>query len=180
MRNWLIVIAINVLLAGANAGTEASAGFSTPTPSFIELRKQFYAPQHLSSPSTNMTLLTISDRKGSEEVDGWSSALKPLYAGHFDFRGPANVAGIPGLFHARLRARFEETGEYPVMLDWSGKVCAQFGYKPGTANLLVIERDGSIRARLCGSANPAAIASFRTAVDARLSSNTAKPLNGTP
>ena len=170
MRFFQFVIGFNLLLGGVATEAGESARFPTKAPSNTELRDQFDAPQRLSFPATNVVVLTIADRKGAEEVDGWIAALKPLYAGRVDFRGLAQVAGVPGLFHAKVRARFQETRKYPVMLDWSGNVCAEFGYQPGTANILIIDREGRIRARLSGRASPAAVASARAALEAALSS----------
>ncbi len=170
MRSFLFVIGVNLLLACATTEAGESARLPTNAPSSIELRDQFDAPQRLSFPAPNVVVLTIADRKGSEEVDGWIAALKPLYGGRVDFRGLADVARVPGLFHARVRAQFQEARKYPVMLDWSGNVCAEFGYQPGTANTLIIDREGRIRARLSGRASPAAVASARVALEAALSS----------
>ncbi len=180
MRTWLTVIVINILLACE--GTAAGELSSSPThaPSRVELHDQFDVPQRLSFPATNVTILTIADRKGAEEVDGWIAALKPLYAGRADFRGLADVAAVPKWLHARVRARFQQTRRYPVMLDWSGDVCTLFGYQPGTANLVIIDRDGSIRARICGSASPATVASARAALEAALSPAAEKRSGGVP
>ncbi len=170
MKSWFIVILINLLpLLDVRAAQEPASG-STNAPSCIELRDQFDTLQRLSFPAAKVTVLTIADRKGSEEVDGWIAALKPGYAGRVDFRGLANVAGVPGLFQGRLRKKFQETRKYPVMMDWSGAACAQFGYQREVANLLVIDRDGLIRTRINGGASHAAVVAARAALEAALSS----------
>ena len=174
MRFFQFVIGFNLLLGGVATEAGESARFTTNAPSSVELRDQYDAPQRLSFPATNVVVLTIADRKGAEEVDGWIAALKPLHAGRVEFRGLADVAGVPRLFHAKVRARFQETRKYPVMLDWSGNVCAEFGYQFGTANILIIDREGRIRARLSGTASPAAFVSARVALEAALSSANAK------
>jgi hypothetical protein len=175
MRSGLLVLCISGLLGSENAGAQASANCSTNAPASIELRDQFDAPQRLSFPATNVVVLTIADRKGSEEVDGWIAALKPLYVGRVDFRGLADVGGVPGLFQGRLRQKFQEKHKHPVMMDWSGKTCAQFGYQRGVANLLVIDCDGWIRARFRGHASPAAVAEACAALEAAHASVDAKP-----
>ena len=168
MRFWLIVVLIHLLFLGESKGDQVPTHVSTNAPSCIELRDQFDTPQRLSFPTTNLVVLTIADRKGSEEVDGWIAALKPVYSGRVDFRGLANVAGVPGLFQAKVRRKFQETRKYPVMMDWSGTACAQFGYQREVANVLVIGRDGAILARLCGGATDAAVAAARASLDAAL------------
>ena len=62
-----IVSLLLLTLATGVSGAPNSEPSSTPTnaPSSIELHDQFDAPQTLSFPATNVTLLTIADKKGS-------------------------------------------------------------------------------------------------------------------
>lgn len=175
MKSWLVAIVINLLLTYETRGDQELASRSAKAPARVEMLDQFDTPQRLSFPATRVIVLTIADRKGSEDVDGWIAALKPLYAGRVDFRGLADLAGVPGLFQPKLRRKFQETRKYPVMMDWSGAACVQFGYRRGVANILVIDRDGLIRTRIYGGATQATVASARVALDAALSSADAKP-----
>ena len=85
------------------------------------------------------------------------------------------VAGVfqakfaPGFVQGRIRKGFQETRKHPVMLDWSGKVCALLGYQKDMANLLVIDRNGAIRGRFTGPATPAALVEAGATLDAILS-----------
>ena len=108
-------------------------------PACIELRDQYDAPQRLAFPATNVVVPTIADKKGSEQIDGWVAALKSRYAKRIELRGLADVGGVPGLFRGKVRKNFQESRTYPVMMDWSGKICAQLGFQPGLANVLVID-----------------------------------------
>lgn len=135
-------------------------------PACIELRDQYDAPQRLVFPAMSVVVLTIADKKGSEQVDGWVAALKSRYAGRIELRGLADVGGVPGFLRGNVRKKFQETRTYPVMMDWSGKVCAQFGFQPGMANVLVIARDGNIHARVAGSAREPALKELSAAIDA--------------
>ena len=160
---------LRLALLAALAVQAAELPSPARAPASIELRDQFDAPQKLSFPATNLTLLTIADKKGSAQVDAWIAALKPKCDGRIDIRGLADCGGAPGFFQARIRKRFQETRTYPVMLDWTGQVCAQFGYTKSMANLLVLGRDGVIQARFTGEATPAAIAQAEAALDQALS-----------
>jgi len=173
MKSALTLLFIHLLLACPGAWAETTTNAPTTVPSCIELHDQFDAPQKLSFPSAKVIVLAIADRKGSEEVNGWITALKSLYGGRIEFRGLANVAGVPGFFQGRLRRKFQETLKYPVMMDWSGAACARFGFRRQVANILVIDRQGSIRARICGSASPTALAAARVALEAALASTEA-------
>ena len=140
-----------MLVAGSGIAGEAHL-LATNVPACIELHDQYDALQKFSFPTTNITVLTIADRKGSEQVDGWIAALKPRYAGRIDLRGLADVGGVPGFLQGKIRKRFQETRTYPVMMDWSGKVCARLGYQPDLANILILGRDGSVLGRFTGGA----------------------------
>ena len=164
-----ILIATVGLLVWRNASADESIGLATNAPACIELRDQFDSPQKLTFPTTNLTLLTIADKKGSAQVDGWIAALKPRYSGSIAIRGLADVGGAPGFVQGRIRKGFQESRKYPVMLDWSGNVCAQFGYKKDEANILVLDRNGHIYARFTGVATTTSVAEATAVLDRFLS-----------
>ena len=164
-----ILIATVGLLVWRKASADESIGLATNAPACIELRDQFDSPQKLAFPTTNLTLLTIADKKGSAQVDGWIAALKPRYSGSIAIRGLADVGGAPGFVQGRIRKGFQELRRYPVMLDWSGKVCAQLGYKKDEANILVLDRNGRIHARFTGVATAVAVAEAGVVLDKLLS-----------
>jgi len=173
-----ILIAIVGLLVWLNASAGESIELATNAPACIELRDQFDSPQKLAFPTTNLTLLTIADKKGSAQVDGWVAALKPRCSGRVAIRGLADVGGAPGFVQGRIRKGFQESRQYPVMLDWSGKVCARFGYKKDEANILVLDRNGLIHARFTGVATAAAVAEVGVVLEKLLSTpQVQQPIN---
>lgn len=145
----------------------AGAGATQPVklPARVELRDQFEQVQKLEFPAPRITVLTLADRKGSEEIDPWIAALKARYKGRVDFRGVANVSGVPGFLQGAVRKKFREVRPYPIMMDWTGELCARLGYQPGVATILVVAKDGVIRARFGGRATATAIAVACDAVD---------------
>ncbi len=154
--NPILALAVT-LLARSSACAGEPRPLATNAPARIELQDQYEATQKLSFPAAKPILLTIADKKGSEQVATWMLALGPRYAERITICGMADLGGAPGFVHGRIRKAFRESQKYPVMLDWSGKVCAQIGYQAGVANLLLIGRDGVIHARFTGVATPAAI-----------------------
>jgi hypothetical protein len=157
------------LLLWRNVSAGEIVGLATNAPARIELRDQFDSLQKLSFPATNATLLTIADKKGSVQVDSWIAALKPRYSGRIAIAGLADVGGAPTFFHTRIRNAFQESRRYPVMLDWSGKICAQLGYTKDEANILIIDRKGLIQARFTGIATTAAVADVSAVLNRLLS-----------
>lgn len=163
-----VLVATLVLAASLLQSATPPAPLATRAPALIELHDQYDAPQRLVFPGTNVTLLTIADKKGSDQIDGWIQGLKPGYASRVDIRGLADCGGAPGFIRGTIRRKFQETRKYPVMLDWTGKVCAQIGYRKQQANVLVLGRDGSIQARFSGEATPKGIAEAIAALDKAL------------
>ncbi len=166
-----------MLVFGSGSAGEAHL-LATNVPACIELHDQYDAPQKLSFPTTNITVLTIADKKGSDQVDGWIAALKPRYSGRIDLRGLAEVSGVPGFLQGKIRKRFQETRTYPVMMDWSGKVCAQLGYQPELANILILGRDGSVVGRFAGAATETTLGDAFKMLDGALSKNSSLPAPG--
>lgn len=166
MKHTAVTLLLAVTLA-LRASVHAGEFRPLPTnaPACIELRDQFDTAHKLTFPTTNITLLTIADKKGAAQVDAWIAALKPRYAGRVAIHGLADVGGVPGFVQGKIRKGFQETRKHPVMLDWSGKICAQLGYQKDVANILVLDRHGFIQARFTGAATPAAVAAAGAALD---------------
>jgi hypothetical protein len=137
-------------------------------PDKLALNDQYDRPQTLSFPHTNVVVLLMADRDGSEEIDGWVTAIKSGYGGRVELRGLADVRGVPWLLRSRIRKKFQEQRKYPVMMDWSGEACGRFGLKPGVANVLVLGRDGRIESRLAGPAKETPVRDASAAVERAL------------
>jgi len=162
----LSFIACLPVLCRSVAGEAPKVPARAPAP--LELRDQYDSPQRLAFPSANVVVLTIADKTGSEQIDGWVTALKARYGGRIELRGLADVAGVPGFLRGMVRKRFQETCPYPVMMDWSGNVCSQFGFQPGVANVFVMGRDGAIQMSFAGSAREPALKRLYAAIDGAL------------
>ena len=160
---------VAVMFAACRTGAGEAHLIATNAPACIELRDQYDAPQKLSFPSTNVTVLTIADRKGSAQVAGWIAALKPRYVKRIDIRGIADAGGAPAFLHGKIRKKLQETRTYPVMIDWSGKICEQLSYRKDIANILVLGRDGAILGRFSGQAHGAIVTEACALLDKILS-----------
>lgn len=165
----VFALSLMVFLPGTGRGIAGEEPKSpSHAPASIELRDQYDAPQRLTFPATNVVVLTIADKKGSEQIDGWVAALKAYYAGRIELRGLAEVGGVPGFLRGKVRKNFQETRPYPVMMDWSGTNCAAFNYQKNVANVLLIGRDGAILGRFTGPASKQTIAKLREVLDRAL------------
>lgn len=160
----LLLALLSVCLAGA---AEDSAT-SMKAPPLIELPDQFERLQRLVFPSTKVVVLTIADHKGSEEIADWVAPLKSRYGGKVEIRGMADVRRVPGLLRSRVRKKFQEKQEHPVMMDWSGTNCAMFSSRLGVANILIIGLDGSILCTQQGKATEEALKTAFNMIDTAL------------
>ncbi len=125
----------------------------TNAPARIELNDQFDVPQTLTFPTTNITLLTIADHKGSEQIAGWIAPVKQRFGKRVDICGIADVSPVPHFLRGMIRKQFQKAQSYPVMLDWSGDAVKAFTYVPDQVNVLVMDGSGRILTRLAGAAN---------------------------
>lgn len=170
-NGWFTLVSAFVLLSDADA-VEPNPN-PTHAPASIGLRDQFDSPQRLTFPATNLVVLTIADKTGAEQIDAWIAAIKPRFASRVEIRGLADVRGAPSFLRGKVRKKFQQTRQYPVMMDWSGDVCAKFNFQPGVANLLLIARDGTIVGRWTGTATRAVVAELSATLDRALNSTAA-------
>jgi hypothetical protein len=170
-----IFIAAIGLLVGRLASAGESIRLTTNAPARIELNDQFDAPQKLSFPNTNVTLLTIADKKGSEQIAGWVEPLKQHYGNRIDIRGIADVSSVPGALRGFVRKRFQKLQSYPIMLDWSGDTVKEFTCVPNKANILVLDGRGRIVQRISGAANAQAIKDMIGLIDWALATQGSPP-----
>lgn len=156
-----------VMLAWCTSATPVSETAVIPShaPAMFVLHDQFDEPQTLAFPTTNITFLTIADRTGSAQLAGWIAPVKQRFGDRIDIRGIADVSPVPRLLHSLVRKTFRELQTYPVMMDWTGEVCAQFSYQKDVANILVFDRNGRIAARFTGAATGAAVAEAGVVLD---------------
>jgi hypothetical protein len=164
------------VVIGISAAPQSEAS-TTPTtaPLLIELHDQFDALQKLSFPSTKITLLTIADKKGSEQINGWINPLKQRFGKNIDIRGIADVSSVPRLLREMVRKKFQKVHTYPVMLDWSGDVVKSFTYLPGEANILALDKRGQIIKRISGKADEKSLQNLFAAIARALVNRSEKP-----
>ncbi len=148
MKIWLLLILVGLMSFGARAGMLTNA------PAGIELPDQFERPQKLSFPNTNLTVLTLADRKGSQQIAGWVELVAEKFGSRVNVRGIADVSGVPRLLRGAVRSAFRKEQSYPVMMDWAGDVVKRFSPAADQATVLVIDGQGRILRRFVGPATP--------------------------
>lgn len=147
-----ILCSLMLAVAGEAFGGDSAKSNAPEIPRKLELNDQYDQEQVMTFPATNVIFLTIADRKGSEQIGAWITALKARPASPVDIRGLADLGGVPGFLRGRIRKQFRETIHYPVMMDWSGRVCARFNYVADSANIYIIDRNGNLAGHFHGRA----------------------------
>jgi len=146
-----ILILTGLLMVRLQAGAGPVTGL-TNAPACIQLRDQFNALQKLSFPTTNLTLLTIADRKGSKQIPGWVKPVTERFGRRVEICGIADMSSVPRPLRGLVRTQFRALQSYPVMLDWTGDAVHAFAYQPGQADILLLDQDGKILYRTRGQA----------------------------
>jgi len=149
MKKWLLIVMSCLVTLGIQATALTNA------PACIELPDQFEKAQKLSFPNTNLTVLTIADRKGSEQIAGWIEPVAKRFGPQVDVRGIADVSAVPRLLRGTVRSAFRKEQSHPVMMDWSGAVVKKFSPKADVTTLLLIDGQGKILHRFEGAAKAA-------------------------
>jgi len=168
ISTWLGLFAALTVNAGDKV---VPASDMTNAPACIELKDQFDAPRKLSFPATNLTVLTIADHKGSEQVAGWVAPVKARYGLRVGIHGIADVSAVPGWLRGVVRKKFQQRQTYPVMLDWSGETVKAFAAVHNCVNGFVLNEHGRILLRFQGEATPVALSELYTTIDQALSGN---------
>ncbi len=117
----------------------------------FELTDQDAKTRSYRFPKAKVTVMTVADHKGSDQLAPWIQALHDRYAKRIDIDGVADVSMIPKPFHGMFREAFRKKLTYSVMLDWGGAVVKEFGYTKGVANIYVIDRRGRIVEHVTGA-----------------------------
>jgi hypothetical protein len=123
-------------------------------------------------PKKKITVMTVADHKGSDQLAPWIQALHNRYAKRIDIDGVADVSMIPKPFHGMFRGAFRKQLTYSVMLDWSGDVVKQFSPNKGVANIYAIDRYGRILKQITGPVTDSALEELTREIDRILKTKT--------
>ena len=121
----------------------------------FDLTDQDAKPRSYRFPKPKVTVMTVADHKGSEQLAPWIQRIYTRYEKRIDIDGVADVSMIPGPFQNMFREAFRKKLARSVLLDWGGAVVKQFDYQKGVANIYVIDQGGRIVKRIAGPVSDA-------------------------
>ena len=152
--HFLLPLIFGLFAYSAEFGHAADKDCKPPEKiSDLKLKDQYDRIQKLTFPRTNLTVLTVADQKGAEQIGSWIAPIKERFAQRIDYAGIADVAKAPSLLRGLVKSKFKKRYTYPVMLDWSGITVKQFGCEKDKASLFLIHRDGTVLLHMSGIAN---------------------------
>lgn len=146
-----------LVLASLQAAVGEEQGNLVPpnygkVPDFV-LSDQYKKKMPQSFPKEKISILALADRKGSDQLENWITPFYKRYEDRVDICGIANMKGLPKVLRPMLRGIFKKSIEYPVMMDWTGAICEALNYRPGMADIFVVDRNGLIVHRISGESN---------------------------
>ena len=134
----------------------------------FDLTDQDAKPRSYRFPKAKVTVMTVADHKGSDQLAPWIQRIYDRYEKRIDIDGIADVSMIPKPFHNMFRNAFRKQLTRSVMLDWGGSVVKQFDYAKGVANIYVIDRQGRIAKQVSGPASDTAERELTREIDRAL------------
>jgi len=123
---------------------------SYPRAKEFELKDQFKNPHAFALPREKVTVLMFGDRKGSDYAEPWTEALWDRYKERISMEGVGVGRWIPIIERPLIRLLIRRATDYPIMLDWKGKVAKTYYFQRKQLNLFVIEPGGGIVRKLVG------------------------------
>ncbi len=106
-------------------------------------------------PSDRPVVLIFGDRDGAKQIDGWATPLYKKFDGKVYMFGIASLGGVPSYARGLVRRLIKRQTQFPVLLDWGGKVAKTYGYEKDKAMVLVVARNGNILSTKFGAASEA-------------------------
>lgn len=137
----------------------------------FSLKDQFGTTHEIKFPREKVTILAFADKDGSEQLEGWIRPLYERYTDKIDIYGVAELSSVPLIARGIVRGIIKKGTNYPVMLDWEGKVSKAYSYEKDKANIYLISKTGTVVLKKTGVANEKELNSLYKEIDQLLKSN---------
>jgi hypothetical protein len=161
------------LFTGMTIGAEPIQPIEPRAPRLttVYLMDQFNQPQSLVFPQPAISVLTVADRKGSEQITAWVKSLKERLSQGIRIRGVADVSTVPRVLRPFVRKRFAEKFKHPVMLDWEGRLVGQLNPRRRVANVYLLGTNGVVLLALSGEVTTSALEQLAAVIDNNIPSS---------
>lgn len=162
VRRWIASIITLIALAQIDCPSLYAGDINAPI--VIQLENQWEKPAKLQAPMQHVTILTVADRAGAEQIEEWVAPLKKEFAANIDFFAVADLRAVPRPLRGFVRRRFAKAYDYPIGLDWSGSVADQLTIKEDVANLFALDQHGRVQATMHGPATAQSLETLKTEI----------------
>ncbi len=114
---------------------------------------------HLVTLSTfegKVVILVASDKEGMKQNPAWRKGIVDRYGDRVVRQGVADVRKVPFFLKGSYKRDFQKDPE-SIILDWKGDIFKTYGFAENVSNIVLIDKNGFIRYRHSGDADPGAI-----------------------
>ncbi len=108
------------------------------------LKDQFGNDLVYKFPKQKLSILAFGDKDGADQLENWIRPLYEKYTDKIDILGIAELSIVPGIAKGIVRGMIKKKSKQAVGLDWSGAVSKSFSYQKKQANIILIDKEGSI------------------------------------
>ncbi len=147
-----MMLAIGFAALRSAPAAEVAAVLRAPD---FKLSDQYGQSLSIQYPRESACVLIFADQRGSSQVEGWVRPLYSRYQGRVTISGVAELSSVPSALRTMIQGIFKKTIQFPVMLDWTGRVSRQHEYRGKAAAVVIVDPQGLILHRETGNANPA-------------------------
>ncbi len=107
-------------------------------------------------PRDKIMYLSIGDQGGSDQVQAWTKAVKERFGDRLEYQSIAWLEAIPNNLRSTVETIIKTTYDW-VLMDWAGTVADRYDAKAGTANVYIIDTDGTLLAHFTGAVTEACL-----------------------
>lgn len=143
-------ITLSLIFVFAAAGARSAAAQARVSKFGLKDQNDQYT--EVNFPSDRPVVLIFGDRKGADQIGGWSGALYKKHSNRIYLFGVASLNGVPSYARGMVRRLIKRQTSYPVLLDWGGKVADSMGYDKGKALVVLVGKDGTMVSKRSGPA----------------------------
>jgi hypothetical protein len=90
-------------------------------------------------------IMVLCDREGREYSEKWVTPLRSTFGTKVEYVAFADVSSVPGLLKGFIRSKVRDSYSHPLLLDWEGDIFKYYQCAEGVANVVFIDKTGTIR-----------------------------------
>lgn len=184
---WIGVMLVCVGSAWKSGAGEGSSPTQTTRPveapkmlSAIVLEDQFERNHRYTFPMTQPTVVLVADKEGYASLAPWIEAVRDHAGRDAHIVGIADLRGVPGFLHGKVRRKFRSGQRQPVLLAWNGELLDRLDPEKGVPNVYLISGEGNVVLHLRGPATAVNLEKLQRRLGSLSSARPSASLSGCP